>query len=187
MHILIIDNYDSFTYNLVHYVDQFADKVTVLRNDQPWRDIANKCDKIMFSPGPGLPSDVKVMYDILNIYAERKPILGVCLGHQAIAEYFGGSIFNMDNVHHGIGINTILSSDDYLFNSIPKEFITGRYHSWAVCKYDFPDSLQVTAVSDDGTIMALKHRIFDIRGVQFHPESVLTDYGKDIIRNWILH
>ena len=186
MHILIIDNYDSFTYNLVHYVEQFADKVTVVRNNQPWSDVAKECDKIMFSPGPGLPSDVKSMYDILDVYAERKPLLGVCLGHQAIAEYFGGSIFNMDSVHHGIGIKTTISADDYLFNSLPKEFVSGRYHSWAVCKYDFPDCLQITAVSDDGTIMALKHKIFDIRGVQFHPESVLTEYGKEIIKNWVL-
>lgn len=186
MHILIIDNYDSFTYNLVHYCEQFADKITVIRNNEQWKEIADKCDKILLSPGPGLPSDVKCLKEIILKYSGIKPILGVCLGHQAIAESFGGEIYNMSQVNHGIAKSTIITNtNDYLFKNIPHVFESGRYHSWAVKNENLPNSLEVTAKSEDGTIMALSHKEFDVKGIQFHPESVLTPYGLQIIKNWI--
>jgi len=188
MHILIIDNFDSFTYNLVHYCQQFADEVTVIRNNEKWEETAEKCDKIILSPGPGLPSDVESLNKIIIKYSGVKPILGVCLGHQAIAEAFGGEIFNMSQVHHGIPKETtLLVNDDYLFEGVPTVFESGRYHSWAVKVDNLPETISITAKSDDGTIMALSHKQFDTKGIQFHPESVLTPYGLKIIENWVKH
>ncbi|MBQ8968983.1 MAG: aminodeoxychorismate/anthranilate synthase component II [Bacteroidaceae bacterium] len=186
MKIVIIDNYDSFTYNLSHLVKQFDTDVTVYRNDQFQMPQLEVFDKIILSPGPGIPSEAGLLMDVIRVYAERKPILGVCLGHQAIAEAFGGRLTNLSSVFHGVEtpVHTCVT-DDYLFEDLPPTFSVGRYHSWVADKEDFPSCLEVTSVSDEGYIMSLRHRQYDIRGLQYHPESVLTKDGKQIIGNWI--
>ena len=188
MKIFILDNYDSFTYNLVHALEQFAD-ISVKRNDQTTISELKHFDKLVFSPGPGLPSDVKIMSDIIDIYKETKAILGVCLGHQAIAEYFGGNLLNMPEVNHGREFNTLITNtSDYLYNNIPQNFFSGRYHSWIVSKENFPEHLEITSVdSQTKSIMSLKHKTHDIRGVQFHPESVMTKVGFQMLSNWVKH
>ncbi|MGE0088796.1 MAG: aminodeoxychorismate/anthranilate synthase component II [Bacteroidales bacterium] len=186
MRVLLVDNYDSFTYNLVHYIQQFASEVIVKRNDCiDLREVAG-FDKIIFSPGPGLPKDSAIMFSILENYKSSKPILGVCLGHQAIAEYFGAQLVNMAEVHHGRKIETHIIIDDYIYRGIKQSFHSGRYHSWMVSKDDFPDELEITTNDNQGNIMSLRHRKFDIRGVQFHPESIMTEFGLEIIKNWVL-
>jgi anthranilate synthase component 2 len=187
MKVALIDNFDSFTYNLVHYIEPFADIVDVYRNDAiSDYGILNKYDKIVFSPGTGLPSGANSMFHILNLFAEKKQILGICLGHQAIAEYFGASLFNMNKVHHGVAMKTIVTdSNETLFQSLPETFFSGRYHSWAVSLNEFPDCLKITAVDEENTIMAISHKIFTVKGIQFHPESILTEHGKQIIENWM--
>lgn len=183
--IAIVDNFDSFTYNLFHYLQPLAEKVEVIRNDKlDLEDLAH-FDGIVLSPGPGLPSDYPNLKEIILKYGKTVPVLGVCLGHQAIADSFGGKLYNMSEVWHGVERDTIIVREEILFNNIPKTFVSGRYHSWAVSDEKFPDCLTVSARDTNGTIMALKHKKFPICGIQFHPESVLTNHGKMILENWI--
>ncbi|MBR3521350.1 MAG: aminodeoxychorismate/anthranilate synthase component II [Prevotella sp.] len=189
MNIVIIDNYDSFTYNLSHLVKELGADVTVLRNDKFQLQDLEPFDKIILSPGPGIPSEAGLLLDVIKHYASVKPILGVCLGHQAIAEAFGGSLINLTEVFHGVAtegsILTLGQEKDYIFRGLPERITMGRYHSWVVNRDTLPECLQVTAESDEHQIMALRHKDYDIRGIQFHPESVLTPQGKDIIANWM--
>lgn len=187
MKIIIIDNYDSFVYNLSHLIKEFGVEVTVKRNDQFKLEDIDNFDKILLSPGPGIPEEAGLLMDVIRTYAGKKPILGVCLGEQAIGEVFGGKLTNLDDVFHGIQSQIKLTVSDYLFEGLPSKIKVGRYHSWIVDKNSLPDCLEVTAVSEEGYIMALKHKTLDIRGVQFHPESVLTPGGKQILYNWINH
>jgi len=188
MKILVFDNYDSFTYNLVQMVEQIVGKefVYVFKNDEISLEEVEKYDKIILSPGPGVPSEAGILLDVIKEYAPKKPILGVCLGLQAIAEAFGGKLINLNNVYHGVGISTTIIEDNIkLFNDLPSGIITGRYHSWAVDSHDFPEELQITAVDEQGIIMALQHRKYDVHAVQFHPESVLTPCGEKILENFL--
>lgn len=189
MKTVIIDNYDSFTYNLSHLVKESGAEVTVLRNDAfEIRDLEN-FDKIILSPGPGVPSEAGLMPDVIRTYAGKKAILGVCLGEQAIGEVFGAGLINLKEVFHGVQTHVLLRKQnglpDYIFNGLPDEIPVGRYHSWIVDTDAFPDCLEITAVSHEGLIMALRHRIYDIHGIQFHPESILTPDGKTIIDNFL--
>ena len=185
MKIVIIDNYDSFTYNLSHLVKELGAEVTVYRNDQFELSQLEEFSKIILSPGPGIPSEAGLLLDVIRTYAGRKPILGVCLGHQAIGEAFGGQLENLSDVFHGVATPCHLVSDDALFSGISNDFTVGLYHSLVVSKNGFPDCLEVTAVSDEGQIMALHHKTFNVRGIQFHPESVLTPDGKKMLQNWM--
>ncbi len=185
MKIAVIDNYDSFTYNLVHLVRSLNVEVDVVRNDKFKIEDLSCYDKILLSPGPGIPSEAGLLLNVIKAYAGKKPLLGVCLGHQAIAEVFGGTLRNLQNVYHGVATPCRVVADDILFNGLPKEFEVGRYHSWVVDRSTLPSCLEVTSESPDGEIMSLRHRELDVRGVQFHPESVLTPVGKQIISNWI--
>ena len=185
MKIVIIDNYDSFTYNLSHLIKEIGAEVTVIRNDQFTLNQLEPFDKIVLSPGPGIPSEAGLLLDVIMTYKGRKPILGVCLGHQAIGEVFGGTLENLSDVFHGVATEGTQFSNDYIFDSLPKRITMGRYHSWVVSRENFPTCLEVTAVSDEGQIMALKHKNYDIHGIQFHPESVLTPEGKTIVKNFI--
>ena len=187
MKIIIIDNYDFFVYNLSHLIKEFGVEVTVKRNDQFKLEDIETFDKILLSPGPGIPEEAGLLMDVIRTYAGKKPILGVCLGEQAIGEVFGGKLTNLDDVFHGIQSQIKLTVSDYLFEGLPSKIKVGRYHSWIVDKNSLPDCLEVTAVSEEGYIMALRHKTLDIRGVQFHPESVLTPEGKQILYNWINH
>ena len=185
MKISIIDNYDSFTYNLAHLVKELGAEVKVYRNDQfEMNDMADT-DKIILSPGPGIPSEAGKLLDVIRYYAGKKPMLGVCLGHQAIGEVFGAKLENLDDVFHGVATEGSQLGNDYIFKGLPERFLMGRYHSWVVSKEDFPDCLEITAQSDEGQIMALKHKEYDIHGIQFHPESVLTPDGRAIVSNWL--
>ena len=185
--ILVIDNYDSFVYNLVHYLEELDCKVVVKRNDQLTLNEVEEYDKILLSPGPGIPDEAGLLKPIIEKYASTKSILGVCLGMQAIGEVFGGTLINLDEVHHGVATKIELFVDDeYLFSGLPKELQVGRYHSWVV-ERNLPNSLQATSYDEKGEIMSLRHTEFDVRGVQFHPESVLTPEGKEMIRNWVQH
>ena len=185
MKIVIIDNYDSFTYNLRHLVKSMGVGVTVLRNDRFELPDLEQYDKIILSPGPGIPSEAGLLLDVIRTYASRKPILGVCLGHQAIGEVFGGSLINLKEVFHGVATPCHIVSPDPLLRDVSSNFMAGRYHSWVVSKEDLPDCLQVTAVSEDGQIMAMHHKDYPVYGVQFHPESILTPEGDTIIQNFI--
>ena len=185
MKIAIIDNYDSFTYNLAHLVRQLGTQVTVYRNDQFQMTQLEPFDKIILSPGPGIPSEAGKLMETIRHFAGQKPMLGVCLGHQAIAEVFGGTLENLTEVFHGVATPCLKTVDDDIFKGLPETFSVGRYHSWVVSGNLFPDCLEVTARSPEGHIMALRHRQFDIRGIQFHPESVLTPDGTRIISNWL--
>ncbi|MCO4294341.1 aminodeoxychorismate/anthranilate synthase component II [Solitalea sp. MAHUQ-68] len=187
MKILILDNYDSFTYNLVHLVEEIGiGEVSVFRNDKISLEDVNQYDKIILSPGPGLPEEAGIMPQLIKTYAGKKSILGVCLGHQAIGEAFGAKLFNLSRVLHGIASPVkITDSNELIFKNVPQGVNIGHYHSWAVATEGLPAELEVTAVSEDGTIMAMRHRDFDIRGVQFHPESVLTEHGRTMLENWI--
>ena len=185
MKIVIIDNYDSFTYNLAHLVKELGAEVTVFRNDQFQLSELDRFDKIILSPGPGIPSEAGLLMDVIKKYAGRKPMLGVCLGHQAIGEAFGAKLTNLSEVYHGVATPCTQFGNDPIFEGLPKRIEIGRYHSWVVDKSGFPDCLDITAVSDDGQIMGLKHKNYDIRGIQFHPESVLTPDGKMMIQNWL--
>lgn len=188
MKVLIIDNYDSFTYNIAHYVEQFASLCEVIKIDKLNINDIDNYDKIILSPGPGLPNERPIQHKIIDIYHTQKPILGICLGHQALAEYFGAELYNMPEVHHGIARETQIINDDYIWTDIPHLFNTGRYHSWAVKESSFPNSLSIIAKDKlDGTIMAFKHNTLDIRAIQFHPESILTEHGLKIIENWVEH
>ncbi len=186
MKILVLDNYDSFTYNLVHYIEKLSENpVDVYRNDAISLNAIAAYDKICLSPGPGLPGEAGIMIDAIKKYYKEKSILGICLGMQAIAEVFGGKLKNLAEVHHGIPRKTVGSEKKNLFSGLPEEFISGRYHSWVVDPDGFPEELEVIAIDEEKNIMALYHKQFDIGGVQFHPESVLTEYGEKIIENWV--
>jgi anthranilate synthase component 2 len=184
--ILVIDNYDSFTYNLVHYLQDLNCEVTVYRNDEFDIDEVKKFDKILLSPGPGVPDEAGLLKEVIKTYSPNKSILGVCLGQQAIGEVFGGSLTNLDKVYHGVATNvTILVDNENLFNGLEKQIEVGRYHSWVINPQDFPESLEITSVDENGQIMSVRHRTLDVKGVQFHPESVLTPYGKKMLENWV--
>ena len=185
--VVIIDNYDSFTFNLAHLVKELGAEVTVLRNDQFDMSQLAVYDKIILSPGPGVPSEASLLTSVISTYAGVKPMLGVCLGHQAIGEVFGARLTNLSEVYHGVATEGTQFGNDYIFDGLPKRLVMGRYHSWVVDRAGFPACLQVTAVSDDGQIMALCHKEHDIHGIQFHPESVLTPDGRQIIGNWLAH
>lgn len=187
MNILLIDNYDSFCYNLFQILEEEGAHVTVWRNDCFDLDDVEAFDKIVLSPGPGIPSEAGLLLQVIARYANTKPILGVCLGEQAIGEHFGATLFNLPHVFHGIQTPAHIVADDYLFRGIERDILVGRYHSWVVQNEGLPDCLEVTAVSDEGQIMALKHRTLDIHGIQFHPESILTPCGRQIIANFVNH
>ena len=186
MKIVIIDNYDSFTYNLSHLVKELGADVTVFRNDKFLLNEIEQYDKIILSPGPGIPSEAGLLLDVIRTYRGRKPMLGVCLGHQAIGEVFGARLTNLSTVYHGVATEGTQYGNDPIFRGMPKRIIMGRYHSWVVDSTSLPECLEVTAMSDDGYIMALRHRHYDIHGIQFHPESVLTPLGKKMIFNWLI-
>jgi anthranilate synthase component 2 len=186
MKLLLLDNYDSFTYNLVHLIEKVSDiEIEVFRNDEISIDEIEKYDKILLSPGPGLPKDAGIMPELLKRYSSTKSILGVCLGLQAIGESFGANLMNLDTVFHGLATPITVNVEDIIFNNCPKTFTVGRYHSWVVDTHFFPEDLQITATDENGNIMALKHKIYDVRGVQFHPESILSEYGEILIENWL--
>lgn len=192
MKLLVFDNYDSFTYNLVHLVEKILGvKVTVFRNDQIDLDVVNEFDKIILSPGPGIPSEAGLLLPLITAYAAKKSILGVCLGHQAIGEAFGGKLINLSTVYHGLAtpIQLVPTSSKQVANDIfqgfENELIVGRYHSWVISDEGFPDELEITARDHNNYIMALRHKTYDVQGVQFHPESVLTPEGEKILRNWL--
>ena len=204
MKILVFDNYDSFTYNLVHLVEKIThEKVDVHRNDQIPLEKVKDYDKIILSPGPGIPEEAGLLLPLIKEYAASKSILGVCLGHQAIGEAFGGKLINLSSVFHGVATpvrvvnreSSIVNEDAgsrltshvsiSLFEGLPNELEVGRYHSWVVSKESFPSELEITAEDESGMIMALQHKSYDVQGVQFHPESVLTPKGEDILRNWL--
>ena len=185
MKIVIIDNYDSFTYNLSHLVKELGAEVAVVRNDQFELADLEQYSKIILSPGPGIPSEAGLLLDVIRTYAGKKPILGVCLGHQAIGEVFGGKLENLSDVFHGVATSCHIIADDPIFSGIPRDITIGRYHSWVVSREGLPDCLEVTAVSDEGQIMALRHHELNVRGIQFHPESVLTPDGKKMIQNFL--
>lgn len=185
MKTVIIDNYDSFTYNLVHLVKELGAEIEVYRNDQFVLEDLEKFDKILLSPGPGIPSEAGLLLDVIRRYAGRKPILGICLGEQAIGEAFGGTLVNLSDVFHGVQTPCHVVAEDYVFAGLPEDLMVGRYHSWVVDAASLPDCLEATALSDEGQVMALRHREHDIHGIQFHPESVLTPDGKQMIKNWL--
>jgi anthranilate synthase component 2 len=192
MKILIFDNYDSFTYNLVHVVEKIIhDKVDVYRNDKISLEKVKEYDKIILSPGPGIPVESGLLLPLIKEYAATKSILGVCLGQQAIGEAFGGSLINLSTVYHGVATNITIrpdrtKSDNDIFKSLPSDIEVGRYHSWIVSSENFPAELEITAEDKNGYIMALRHKSYDVQGVQFHPESVLTPMGEQMMRNWVL-
>lgn len=186
MNILVIDNYDSFTFNLVHLLNETGHEATVWRNDKFELEDVDKFDKILLSPGPGIPSESGLLLDVIRTYAPTKSILGICLGLQAIAEVFGGELYNLTRPVHGRATDIdVLDKDEKLFNGCPQVFKVGRYHSWAVINKNIPSDIVVTATDSDGVIMALRHKTLDVRAVQFHPESVLTENGKLMISNWL--
>ncbi len=185
MKIAVIDNYDSFTYNLVHYLEELDVEVSVFKNDSFALQDLSKFDKILLSPGPGIPDEAGLLKAVIKEYAPHKSILGVCLGLQAIGEVFGAKLINLDQVYHGVTSSTTIVLDDPIYRDIPKEIEVGRYHSWVVSSQNIPEDLIVTAVDEQGEIMSMKHAIYDVRGVQFHPESILTPYGKKMIENWV--
>ena len=185
MKIVIIDNYDSFTYNLSHLVKELGAEVTGVRNDQFELEDLEAYNKIILSPGPGIPSEAGLLCDVIRTYAGRKPILGVCLGHQAIGEVFGAKLENLSDVFHGVATSCHIVADEPIFSGMERDITIGRYHSWVVSREDFPDCLEITAVSDEGQIMALRHRELNVRGIQFHPESVLTPDGRKMLQNWL--
>lgn len=188
MKIVIIDNYDSFTYNLSHLVKELGAEVTVFRNDMFQLEELEAFDKIILSPGPGIPTEAGRLLDVIRTYAGKKPILGVCLGEQAIGEAFGGKLTNLSEVFHGVQTPIkITDATDYLFNGLPTQIPVGRYHSWVVDTDGFPDCLTITAISNEGYIMALRHKEYDVHGIQFHPESVLTPDGKTLIAHFLNH
>lgn len=184
--ILVIDNYDSFVYNLVHYLEDLNCQVTVKRNDELYLEEAEEYDKILLSPGPGIPDEAGLLKEIIKTYGHSKSMLGVCLGQQAIAEVFGGKLINLNKVYHGVATSIeVIEEDSVLFKDLPKKLDVGRYHSWVV--EQLPDALIPTSYDENGQIMSIKHRDFPVFAVQFHPESVLTPLGKKILENWVNH
>ncbi len=188
MKILVFDNYDSFTYNLVQMIEQIAGKnVFVFKNDEITLKEIEAFDKIIISPGPGIPDEAGILLDLIKNFYDKKPIFGVCLGLQAIAEAFGGSLINLKKIYHGVATEVnVLNKNAEIFKNLPQKFEAGRYHSWAVNPENFPQELEITATDSEGMIMAIQHREYDVHAVQFHPESVLTPLGKDILRNFLL-
>jgi anthranilate synthase component 2 len=188
MKILVIDNYDSFTYNLVHYIQNLTnnEQLDVFRNDEISLDEVEKYDKILLSPGPGIPVEAGICLDLIRRFAPTKSILGVCLGHQAIGEAFGGTLVNLDKVYHGVATQiNVVAPEDLLYKDIPGTLEVGRYHSWVVSRDNLPDCFKITSIDEHGLIMGISHKQFDVRGVQYHPESVLTQHGLKIIENWL--
>jgi anthranilate synthase component 2 len=186
MKLLVLDNYDSFTYNLVHLIEKISDcSFDVRKNDQISTEAVDAYDKILLSPGPGLPAQAGIMPELLKTYATEKSILGVCLGLQAIGEAFGGSLRNLETVFHGLATPVVLTETDALFKNCPPSFQVGRYHSWVLDERTLPADLRITAVDEQGRVMAAKHKQYDVRGVQFHPESILSEYGEQILYNWL--
>ena|SRR5210317_984992 len=183
--VLVIDNYDSFTYNLVHYLEDLECEVSVVRNDKLKLEDVKAFEKILLSPGPGIPEEAGLLKDIIKEYASSKSILGVCLGLQAIGEVFGGKLINLDDVYHGVATNvTITVDDEPLFEGLDKEIEVGRYHSWVVDS-NLPEELEATSFDENNQVMSLRHKVYDVKGVQYHPESVLTPKGKEILKNWL--
>ena len=185
MKILVIDNYDSFTYNLVHSLKKFADDITIVRNDGISLEDVNNYDKILLSPGPGVPDEANLLKPIIEKYAATKSIFGVCLGQQAIGEVFGGKLLNTQEVFFFFFYDIKVIKDDILFKNLPEDLEVGRYHSWVVSNENFPEDLEITAIGPKGEVMALRHKTYDVRGVQFHPESILTPLGDEMIKNWL--
>jgi len=188
MKILVLDNYDSFTYNLVHYIKElgYGEHMNVFRNDHIELEEINHYDKILLSPGPGIPEEAGILMDLIKTYGATKSILGVCLGHQAIAEVYGAELYNMPEVLHGVSSQVkVMVKDDRLFQDIPAGYKICHYHSWNVNKERLGDELVVTAVDEFGEIMAISHKEYDVKGVQFHPESIMTEYGHQLLRNWL--
>ncbi len=187
MKVAIIDNYDSFTYNLFHLVNELGAEVTVLKNDSFQIKELEQFDGLLLSPGPGVPSEAGLLLEVIHTYAGKKPILGVCLGEQAIAEAFGGHLTNLNEVYHGIQSDINILKQGYLFKHMPSQIKVGRYHSWVVDTSHLPEELEVTATSEEGYIMAIRHKHYDVEGIQFHPESILTPFGKQMMKNWLEH
>ena len=188
MKLLIIDNYDSFTYNLVHYAEQFVDELFVFRNDEIDLNSVAEYDAIIISPGPGIPKTAGISLDVVRKYGSTIPMLGICLGHEAIAMTFGAQLINLPDVLHGVAIETMVEDEsEPIFNDIPKKFKSGRYHSWVITEENLPDSLKVIASDIHGNIVALRHKEYNLCGMQYHPESILTEYGLKMIENWIKH
>lgn len=185
MKVAVIDNYDSFTYNLVHYLEDLNVEVTVFRNDEFELLDLEKFEKILLSPGPGIPDEAGLLKEVIKKYAPTKSILGVCLGLQAIGEIFGGKLSNLEKVYHGVATKIFIKEKDSIFNNLPNELYVGRYHSWVISNKNLPIDLIITSTDENGQIMSLKHSVYDVRGVQFHPESILTVHGKQILKNWI--
>jgi len=188
MKILVLDNYDSFTYNLVQLLRElgYGDSTDVVRNDKIDLDKIEEYDAILLSPGPGVPSEAGLMPEVIRRYAPTKRMLGVCLGHQGIAESFGGQLYNLPAVLHGIATDAdIITGEDRLFKGLPTQFKVGRYHSWVVTPDTMPEELEITARDANGQVLALRHRKYDVRGVQFHPESILTEHGHQMLKNWL--
>ena len=187
MKIVVIDNYDSFTYNLVHYLEDLGATVTVFRNDAFELKELEVFDKIVLSPGPGIPEEAGLLKEVIQTYAKTKSILGICLGMQAIGEVFGGRLTKLENVFHGVASKITIIENDVIFNKLPNEMEVGRYHSWVISNDNFPQNLMITSVDENKNIMSIKHSVYDVRGVQFHPESILTPEGKKIVENWIIN
>lgn len=190
MKLLVLDNYDSFTYNLVHIVRElgYGAQMDIYRNDKISLEAVEAYDKILLSPGPGIPEEAGIMIDLIKAYGAAKSILGICLGHQGIAEAYGAALYNMPLVLHGVADKAIATEDkDYLYDSLPEEIPVCRYHSWSVRKDSVTEQLQVTSVDPAGEVMGLAHREHDVRGLQFHPESILTEGGKQMMHNWLTH
>ena len=185
MKIAVIDNYDSFTYNLVHYLEDLNANVTVFRNDEFELNELEKFDKILLSPGPGIPDEAGLLKDVIKKYASTKSIFGVCLGLQAIGEVFGGNLTNLEKVYHGVATKVTKTEEDFIFNDLPNEFEVGRYHSLAVNPENFPEELEITSIDNNGMIMSLKHKTYDVHAVQYHPESILTPNGREILENFL--
>lgn len=186
MHLVILDNYDSFTYNLSHMLAPMCDQVSVVRNDEVPVHFFDQADAIVLSPGPGLPSEAGILMETLGYFHRTKPILGVCLGHQAIVEFFGGKLIQLDACLHGVATTTkLIHKDDGLYHGLPDRFVTGHYHSWSADPYSIPPELEVTALNEYGMVMSVRHKQWPVCGVQFHPESVLTPYGSHMLANWV--
>jgi anthranilate synthase component II len=185
--VIVIDNYDSFTYNLVHYLEDLNCDVTVYRNNEFDLEEIEPFDKIVLSPGPGIPNEAGLLKEVIKKYASTKSILGICLGQQAIGEVFGAELMNLEKVYHGIATTIFITENDTLFNDLPAEIEVGRYHSWVIDKNTIPEVLKVTSVDENGEIMSIKHISLDIKAVQFHPESILTPFGKKMLENWLTY
>lgn len=186
MRVLILDNYDSFTHNLYHYVQQFIQEVDVIKNDEIILSEVQQYDKIILSPGPGLPNEHQNLNTIIKLFASSKSILGVCLGHQAIAECFGAKLQNLDQVMHGVSTKVNLSNGESIYMNLPNEIKVGHYHSWVVDELSLPNCFKITSRNQENIIMSIRHKKFDLIGIQFHPESIMTEYGLQIIKNWLI-